>query len=164
MKKSNSLTVRYGVQQMTYWGMFAGVVSFAATYLLDKGFHASQVGIILACANFSSCMLQPMLASYADRLSRPILPRLITMISALSFCCFGVILLLSPPLPLFAFLYFLGVMSLDAMLPLLNAINVYYNARQYHINYGIGRGLGSLAFSLSPCLSAISCSLQAPTG
>lgn len=145
--KTRNLTLRYSLQQLAYWAIYAGPVSFAAAYLLAKGFRASQVGMVLACANFCSCLLQPVLAGFADRAGRPVLPRLLTGLAALSFCCFGTILLLAPPLPLFAALYLAGVLSFDVMVPLLNSISVYYNRRGCPINYGVGRGVGSLAFS-----------------
>ena len=147
--RTRNLTFRYSLQQMAYWAVYAGPVSFAATYLLDKGFHASQVGIVLACSNFFSCLLQPVLANFADRAKRPVLPGLLTGLAALSFCCFAAILLFAPPPPIFAVLYLAGVLSFDVMIPLLNSTSIYYSLRKYPINYGIGRGIGSLAFSVA---------------
>lgn len=145
--ETKNLTLRFSLQQMLYWALYAGPISFAAAYLLDKGFRPAQVGVVLACANFGSCLLQPVLASYADRVRRPVLPGLLTALAAMSFCSFAAMQLLSPPLPLFAALYLLGVLSFDVMVPLLNSLSVYYSLRNYTINYGIGRGVGSLAFS-----------------
>ena len=147
MTVGKNLTLRFSLQQMVYWALYAGPISFAAAYLLDKGFRPAQVGTVLACANFGSCLLQPVLASYADRVRRPVLPTLLTALAALSFCSFAAMQLLSPPLPVFAALYLLGVLSFDVMVPLLNSLSVYYSLRNYTINYGIGRGVGSLAFS-----------------
>ena len=147
MTGTKNLTLRFSLQQMLYWALYAGPISFAAAYLLDKGFRPAQVGVVLACANFGSCLLQPVLASYADRVRRPVLPGLLTALAALSFCSFAAMQLLSPPLPVFAALYLLGVLSFDVMVPLLNSLCVYYSLRNYTINYGIGRGAGSLAFS-----------------
>ena len=128
-------------------GALRGPHQLRGAYLLDKGFRPAQVGVVLACANFGSCLLQPVLASYADRARRPVLPGLLTALAALSFCSFAAMQLLSPPLPVFAGLYLLGVLSFDVMVPLLNSLSVYYSLCNYTINYGIGRGIGSLAFS-----------------
>lgn len=154
--RPRNLTLRYGLHQMLYWVMYAGIFSFATTYLLEKGFSAAQIGIILACANFSSGALQPLLAGFADRFRRPILPLLISSLAALSFLCFAAILLLAPPLPIFALLYLIGALAYDIIVPLMNSVNVYYNARGFSINYGVGRGVGSLAFSMaSLCLGYV---------
>ena len=42
-----SLTPRYLLHQMTYWGASAGIISFATTFLLDKGLGAALVGLLL---------------------------------------------------------------------------------------------------------------------
>lgn len=149
MVRERTLTVRYSAQQMTYWMIYAGPVSFAATYLLAKGFDAGQVGVILACANLCSCALQPVLASFVDRAARPVLSQLLVGLAAVSFCSFAAIQLLPLPALAFAGLYFLGVLSFDVMVPLLNSLSVYYNQRGLFINYGMGRGAGSLAFAFA---------------
>lgn len=63
MKKisSNKLTIRYSLHQMFFFITSAGIFAFAATYLLDKGFQTSQVGLILAATNFTITILGAML-------------------------------------------------------------------------------------------------------
>ena len=66
MKKN--LTFRYTLQQCAYWAAAAGVVSFATAFLLEKGFAASHIGVLLAAGNLLSCAFQPFLADRADRI------------------------------------------------------------------------------------------------
>lgn len=147
MKKN--LTLRYTVQQMAYWAAAAGVMSFATAYLLAKEFPASQVGVLLASGNLLSCLMQPVLAQRADRTGGDILKKLIVAMSLMSALCFGLLPVLPLPRLVFGLLYLLGVFFLDAMLPLLNAISVAYNNCGCRINYGLGRGIGSFAFSVA---------------
>lgn len=42
------LSLHYCLHQLIYFGASAGIISFAATFLLGKGFPASQVSILLA--------------------------------------------------------------------------------------------------------------------
>lgn len=144
-----SLTVRYVLQQMAYWASLAGVMSFATAYLLERGFPASQIGVLLAGGNLISCALQPALAQRADRAGGNVLIRLVAGMSFMSAACFLSLQLFDPPRVLFGALYVLGVFFADAMLPLLNAISVAYNERGFRINYGVGRGIGSFAFSIA---------------
>ena len=67
------------------------------------------------------------------------------------FCisCFTSIQLLPLPGTVFGLLYLLGVFAFDAMNPLMNALNVSYTTNGYTINYGLSRGLGSLAYSFA---------------
>ncbi len=144
-----TLTKRYVLQQMAYWAALAGVMSFATAYLLAMGFPASQVGVLLAGGNLLSCALQPVLAQRADRAGGNVLLRLVVGMSLMSAGCFAALQLFALPRWLFGGLYLMGVFFADAMLPLLNAISVAYNECGCRINYGVGRGVGSFAFSLS---------------
>ncbi len=145
MKKG--LSFRYSLHQMAYWTAAAGIISFASTFLMEKGFAASTVGILLASGNLLSCALQPMLAARADRSGGNVLKHLITALTALCMLCFLSLLFVPMGRSLFGLVYLLGIFTFDAMVPLLNSVCVSYNAEGYRINYGVGRGIGSLAYS-----------------
>jgi len=147
MKKS--LTFRYTMHQMAYWATAAGVVSFATAFLLEKGFAASTVGILLASGNLLSCAFQPILADRADRIGGNVLKWLTVGLTLLSVACFAAIQLLPLSNRIFGLLYLLGVFAFDAMNPLMNALNVSYMSNGYRINYGLSRGMGSLAYAFS---------------
>ena len=145
----SNLTLRYSLHQCAYWAAAAGILTFATTFLLAKGFPASRVGVLMACGSILSCITQPLLAERADKSQKCILVPLIAGLTAVSTGCFALLLLPFLPQSLFGLLYLLGVWSFDAMIPLLNSISVYYNDRGRPINYGLGRGVGSFAYSLA---------------
>ena len=149
MKMKGSLTFRYTLHQMAYWATAAGVVSFAAAFLLGKGFDASVVGILLASGNLLSCVFQPVLADWADRAGGSSIKALTGGLTLVSIAGFGAVMVLPLPDPVFGLMYLLGIFAFDAMNPLMNAIHVAYTAEGYRVNYGISRGLGSLAYSLA---------------
>lgn len=147
MKKT--LTIRYTFQQMAYWAAAAGILSFASAFLLEKGFTTALVGTLLASGNILSCIVQPILADRADRAGTQVITRYIMGLTALCAACFAVIQLLPVPQWLFGLLYLMGVFTFDAMTPLLNSVCVAYNQQGCRINYGLGRGIGSFAYSLA---------------
>lgn len=147
MKKS--LTFQYTFHQMAYWATAAGVVSFATAFLLQKGFAASLVGTLLAAGNLLSCAFQPILADRADQIGGNVLKWLTAGLTLISAACFVSIQLLPLPEMAFGLLYLLGVFAFDAMNPLMNALNVSYMTNGYSINYGLSRGLGSLAYAFA---------------
>lgn len=147
MKKS--LTLQYVFQQCAFWAAAAGVMSFAAAFLLEKGLPASMVGILMASGNLLSCVFQPILADRADRMGGNILKWLIFGLTAFSICCFVSTVVFDLSQNMMGLLFLLGVFTFDAMNPLNNAICVMYNANGYRINYGMGRGIGAFAFSLA---------------
>ena len=134
---------------MAYWAAGAGILSFASAYLLEKGFSTAQVGTLLASGNILSCIVQPILADRADRSGAQMINRYVVGLTVLCGACFTVIQLLPLPQWLFGLLYLMGVFTFDAMMPLLNSVCVAYNQQNYKINYGVGRGIGSFAFSLA---------------
>lgn len=147
MKKN--LTLRYCLHQLTYFGATAGTVSFATAYLLEKEFHASAVGAILACSGLLSCAMQPVLASFADRSRKCVLPRMIIGLTIISMLCLGIQSVLELPQWLIGTLFLCSTCTFDMIIPLLNSVNVYYNDLGFYINYGAGRAVGSLAYSFS---------------
>ena len=147
--KQKNLTLRYTLQQCAYWAAAAGVVSFATAFLLEKGFAASHIGILLASGNLLSCAAQPVLAGWADRIGGNIVKWFIAGLTAVSILCFGSIQLLPLSGAVYGLIYLLGVFAFDAMNPLLNAVSVSYNRIGYKINYGVGRGIGSFAYAVS---------------
>ena len=147
MKKS--LTFQYTFHQMAYWATAAGVMSFATAFLLQRGFAASTVGILLASGNLLSCAFQPVLADWADHTGGNVLKWLTAGLTSVSAACFLSIQLLPLPETVFGLLYLLGVFAFDAMNPLMNALNVSYMTSGYSINYGLSRGMGSLAYAIA---------------
>ena len=121
-----TLTFQYTFHQMAYWATAAGVVSFATAFLLQKGFAASTVGILLASGNLLSCVFQPVLAAWADRTGGNVLKWMTAALTAVSAACFASMQLLPMPESVFGFVYLLGIFTFDAMNPLLNALNVSY--------------------------------------
>ena len=152
MPVKRSITFRYTFHQMAYWATAAGIVSFATAFLLEKGFAASTVGILLAAGNLLSCAFQPILADRADRIGGNVIKWLTVALTVFSGCCFLMIQLLPLKASVFGLLYLLGVFAYDAMNPLMNAIGVSYMNQGYSLNYGFSRGLGSLAYALAALL------------
>ena len=142
------LTIRYALHQLAYWAAAAGVMSFATTFLLQRGFPATQVGSIMAVGTVLSCLTQPVLAEKADRDPRLLFP-LIVGLTVFSGACFACVLLPGLPRGAFALLYLLGVWSFDAMMPLMNSVCVRFMALGCPINYGVARAAGALSFAVA---------------
>ena len=140
-----NLTLRYALTQCFYWASAMGAASYATTVLLAKGLPSGLIGTLLAGSGILACLSQPFFASYADRSKKYILPQLMLLLSAVCIGCFS--LQLVPGLPVMAagILYVLGMWASDAILPLLNALNVACDRSGYPINFGAARAVGSVA-------------------
>ena len=143
------LTPLYCLQQVGYFFAIAGVGAFAVTYLMDKGFAAGQIGLMLASTNILSCLLQPIIGSYVDRRSMALLPKIILGFLCTAFVCFSSLELLSLPLAVMGPLFIFATLCFGITVPLSNSLCAYYSQNGCHIDYGMGSGIGSLCFSFS---------------
>ena len=143
--KKENLTLRYSTVQFTYWAASTGATSFATIYLLDRGLSSGIIGVLLAVSGILSCLIQPFLASAADRAEKVILIPLQVLISVLCIAGYAAQLLGELPVLAAGMIYVATLCCSDAMAPLLNAMSVAYNQAGYEINYGAARGVGALA-------------------
>ena len=124
------------------------MASFATTFLLKSGLPSAMVGTLLAMAGLLSCVTQPVLAGWADKVRHFPVPGMMAALSAIcSLCCLALLIRGMPPLAS-GLLYGLGLWCSDAMMPLLNALYVGYDQGNHCIRFGIARCVGSIASAL----------------
>lgn len=150
MKKS--LSFHYFSHQAAYWAVSGTMFAFSVAILLDKGFSSSTIGVLLACGSLLSCITQPWIASIADRAKDCILPRLIILLTIINTSIFCVLLLLPIPRLVFGGIFLISFCIHDMITPLLNSLSVHFTHAGYSINYGAGRGVGCLSFSIASFL------------
>ena len=146
------LTLLYCLHQAAYFFAIAGIGAFAVTYLMDRGFAAAQIGLMLALTSVCSCALQPVIGSYVDRRSMSLLAGIIRRFLITALLSFGAIEFLPLPLSVTALLFVLGSLTFSITVPLSSSLCAYYSQNDYHIDYGMGSGVGSLSFSLASLL------------
>ncbi len=144
---SEKLTFRYSLHQFLFFAVCAGISGFGVTYLLDQGFSASQAGTILSVSSVLSCLIQPLLGDLFDRLKTFMLPQIVGLIFIAAFCSFALMQIVKPPFLIYGLLYGAGNFLFGMTNSLSSSICAYYANRGYAVNYGVGQGLGSLAFS-----------------
>ena len=147
-----SLTGLYCLHQTSYFIAIAGIGAFAVTYLMDKGFAAAQIGLMLAMTNILSCALQPFIGSYVDRRSMSLLSGIIFRFLCVALASFIIIEAVHPPLWITGMLFITGSLTFSITVPLSNSLCAYYSQNGHHIDYGAGSGIGSLAFSFASLL------------
>lgn len=146
---TNKLTIRYSIHQLIFYSISSGVSAFAATFLLAKGFNTTQIGILLSVSNLLSCFIQPLVGDIVDRFRKFVLPQIVALFFIGVFICFFSIQFLDLPMILFGLIYGTGVLLISITNSLNNSLCAYYTNQNYPINYGVGQGVGSLAFSFS---------------
>jgi len=161
--KKRPLTTLYCLHQAAYFFAIAGIGAFAVTYLMDKGFAASQAGMMLALTSVCSCALQPVIGSYVDKRSMSLLSGIIRRFLTTALLSFLSIELLPLPLVITAILFVLGSLTFSITVPLSSSLCAYYSQNDYHIDYGVGSGVGSLSFSLASLIIGYMIAARSPS-
>ena len=147
MKKGN-WTMRYAMINALYFAAFCGVHEYASLYLLAQNFTNAQIGLILAIANITSVVAQPVVASAIDR------PGRLTNRNVSMFCT-GMMLLGSAVLYItrssmaVIFVTYVMIYMIQMLYqPMIIAMSFEYRQHGIPVNFGLARGIGSVGFAV----------------
>ena len=145
-------TLRYTLINITYFMAFCTVHAYAAVYLLDRGFTNTQIGVLLAVANITSALAQPMVASLIDR-QGIFTNRNVMIICAGIIAAGSALLLVADTSKILVFIVFALIYMIQfTYMPVMTALNFEYQNHGINIIYGLARGLGSAGFALTSAL------------
>lgn len=125
----------------------SALFGFAVTYLLEQGFSPTMAGILMAACNFLNCVIQPLLGDLVDRLNRFVYPQIMMGFYGCSIACMLVVQIVPIPMALTGILYMLSCLFLTINTSVNNSLCVYYTSHGKRLNYSLGIGIGSLAYS-----------------
>lgn len=157
MEKTNQikLNLQYISMQVPYWMGYSVLGTFTSVFLLSRDFTNGQIGTVLSLANLFATIAQPFLASFADRMTRIRLSQLAAGMALLLVIFSGVLLVLPKAFLIIALIYILLYSSLVLLQPLTIAIGTFFISRGYALNFGVARGMGSLAFAVAASMTGV---------
>ena len=128
--------------------MYYGVVSsFASVFLLAKGFSNWNIGVTLAVANILAVILQPVIADIADRAKKLSVIGISEILTVLMMAGTACLFVFSGSMAALAVLFILLIAWHTVLQPLFNSLTFMLEDTGVHINFGIARSMGSLAYS-----------------
>lgn len=120
---------------------------YNAFYLSEYGFHASEIGIIVALFGVLTAICLPIFGRIADKSRRFNWKVLLAL-----FCAFGILdwglLFFCKSKLVVGILFQLTGLVMSCILPMMNVACFYYEKRGIYVNYGIARGLNSLVYAV----------------
>lgn len=141
------LNLEYASIHATYW-MFYGVISsFASVFLLARGYSNWEIGIILAVANVLAVVLQPFIADLADRSKKLSLIGITQLLTVLMMILTAGLFALKGKSLALSVIFVLLIAWHTVLHPLFNSLNFKLEESGIHINFGVARSMGSLAYS-----------------
>ena len=141
----SNLTPRYSCIQFFFWIVFVTLANFASVFLLNTGFTNTQIGIIIALAGVVSALLQPTVASYADKNSSPSLKKICIFISLIALVLSAFLLFYTRSLLCTGIFYGSCFVLIQLLTPMVNSLGMESLNQGKKLNFGIGRGMGSLS-------------------
>lgn len=144
---TRKLMMQYCILQGAYWASFCVIYAFATVFLLSRGFESSMIGVIIAVGNILGVVLQPMVASIADRSEKISLHKLTAILSVVMILLLVLLYFVPNGLIAVAVLFLLTDTFLQVIQPLVNSVSVYYVNQGVSVDFGAARGIGSLSYA-----------------
>ena len=142
------LNLHYSVVHSTYWMYYGTLSGFSSVFMLARGFSNSTIGVVLALSNVIAVVLQLFLANLIDRSERVTLfgtmkatAGLLILVPATLFVIKGASLTITA-------VYVVGLTMLMVLQPMVNSAKRELEYTGAVINFGLARGMGSLAYSI----------------
>ena len=152
---TRKLMMQYCILQGSYWASFCVIYAFATVFLLSRGFESSMIGVIIAAGNILGVVLQPMVASIADRSEKISLHKLTAMLSVIMILLLVLLYFVPNGLLAVAVLFLLTDTFLQVIQPLINSVSVYYVNQGVSVDFGSARGIGSLSYAAASYILGI---------
>ncbi|MDF2474388.1 MAG: major Facilitator Superfamily protein [Anaerocolumna sp.] len=154
-KLARSLTIKYTLIQCAFWVSHCTIFSFAAVFLQDKNFSNTQIGVVLSVAAILSILLQPLVGAFADRSENITLKTLILSLMFIILISACSLLILHESFLLIALVYVIIISVQFTLASLMNSLALEYVNMGIPVNYGLARGISSVAFAIDSFLLGI---------
>ena len=141
------LNIEYSCIHGTYWMLYGVVSSFASVFLLAKGFSNWNIGVTLAVANVLAVVLQPIVADIADRAKKLSIIGISEILTVMMMAVTVGLFVFSGSMIALAIVFILLIAWHTVLQPLFNSLTFTLEEAGVHINFGIARSMGSLAYA-----------------
>lgn len=142
------LTRHFSMIQAIYIMGYCSIFSYAAVFLLARGFTNSQVGLTLTLSSVLGLLVQPLVASFADKTKKLSL-RSIVAVMLLIMILFAVLLYIIPkPVLGVGILYVILLTFFATQVPLVTTMSMDHINNGVPINFSLARGIGSFAYAI----------------
>lgn len=148
LQLGKKLTRRFSMIQAIIIMGYCSIYSYAAVFLLARGFSNAQVGLTLTLSSVLGLVVQPVVASFADKTKRYSL-RTIVSAMLLGMILFAVLLFIIPkPVLGVGILYVIFLTFFATQVPLVTTMSMDHINNGVPINFSLARGIGSFAYAI----------------
>ena len=137
----------YSIVQMLYWITACTLCGYAVVYLEYRGLSSTMIGIVVGGGACLSIVVQPMIAQLTDKIPRLTVKRMIQLLIIIMATLVMVMTFLPLPIGGVMVIYTVLYMLNTCVTPFLSAMGMEFMNCGYHLDFGVSRGLGSLAYA-----------------
>lgn len=147
MKKN--VTVYYSLIMALYSIGFVAMSAFSSFYLLNNGLSSGAIGILIAVSSLVAVGLEPVIGALIDR-TRRVSTKGVMLVIGVCIVILGLLILFIPnkSTALNTTLYGISMLLLMLSQPFVSTLGMDAINYGYPINFGVGRGMGSLGYAL----------------
>jgi len=165
MKDHNALKIdwHHAALQSAHWAGSASLWCYVTVLLLSLGFNNTYVGSVSAGTFIGAIVFQPILSSWVDR-SRRLTSRCMALALTVAALAAAVLLwvFLQVKVAVTLSIVILGI-ALHVVPPFINAMVMDLSRRGVAVNYGLGRGIGSVSYAVFALVTGLLLEDRAPT-
>lgn len=154
MRSYSYLNAKYALVSASFMMLVVAVAGYAYNFLAQSGLSDGITGIIITCVSLSALVFQTVFGSVIDASARLNEKNFISLTMVVA-AVLSVLLAFVRNIPLLCILVICCFTMCNAGLPFFNALAFAYEKQGHPINYGIGRGIGSVAYALGSSLLGI---------
>ena len=147
--KPKNMTWQFCIFQGLYWMSCCSLFGYTTVFLLGRGYTGGQIGIITATASVCSAILQPVFAGIAGSSKKISMVNVMTLIGLFNMLMDGVLILCPQNFFITAALFICLSVSNSCIMPLTNSVAFAFEKLGLRMDFGIGRGIGSLTFGIA---------------
>ena len=141
------LQMKYNLVQMLYWVATCSLTGYIAVFLQWKGLSNTELSIVTGMGCILSVVVGPFVSGLIGQIEHLTINKLLTIIIIYQMLIFLLITFLKLPAVIIMILDISIITLSYACVPLLSMICMNHLKVGHYINFGLARGLGSIAYA-----------------
>lgn len=143
-----SLQMKYNLLQILFWVSYLTIYGYIAIFLQYRGLSNTDIGIVSGGGAILSIFLSPFISSLLSKIPHLSIRKLILILYIIMFVMFISLNFITTPIFIIMLFYILLLSLVVSIVPFLSMICMDYLKDGQYINFGLSRGLGSIAYAI----------------
>lgn len=146
-KNMKSLQMKYNFVHILFWVSYLSIYGYIAIFLQYRGLSNTDIGIVSGGGAIFSIFFSPFISSLLSKIPRLNIKNLILILYLLMFGMFISLFFITTPIWVIMLFYILLLSTVVSIVPFLSMLCMNYLKDGQYINFGLSRGLGSIAYA-----------------